>query len=124
MQFKLAKTYRYWWPVKLRVPDPATPGSFTDQELRVEFEPLPQEELTAAQEESAALTTLREVTAHGIRQVKRVVRNWDGVVDDAGNPVPFSDGALEQALQHAWFRAGLQKALADSQNGAAARLGN
>ena len=69
MQFKLAKTYRYWWPVKLRVPDPATPGSFTDQELRVEFEPLPQEELTAAQEESAALTTLREVTAHGIRLV-------------------------------------------------------
>lgn len=124
MQFKLAPTYRYWWPVTLLVPDPANAGKIVQQEMKAEFEPLPQDELTAAQEESVSLTTMRDVTDHGIRQVKRVVRNWDGVVDDAGNPVPFSEAALEQALQHAWFRKGIQKALVESQNGEEARLGN
>ena len=124
MQFKLAKTYRYWWPVVLMIPDPANPGQIVKQNLRIEFEPLPQEELTAAHEESAKLQTMREVNDHGIRQIKRVIRNWDGVVDDDGKPVPFSEAALEQALQHAWFRTAVQKALKDSQNGEAARLGN
>ncbi|RCW78078.1 hypothetical protein, partial [Paracoccus lutimaris] len=95
-----------------------------EQELKVEFEPLPQDELMAAQEESVTLPTLREVQAHGIRQVQRVVRNWEGVVDANGEIVPFSPAMLEQALQHAWFRAGIQKALAESQNGEAARQGN
>ena len=70
------------------------------------------------------LAQLAHVTDHGIRQVKRVVRNWDGVVDDDGKPVPFTPEALEQALQHAWFRAGINKALSESQNGEEARQGN
>ncbi len=124
MQFKLAKTYRYWWPVAVQIPDPATPGKIIEQRLKVEFEPLPQAELMAAQEESAKLATLREVTDHGIRQAKRVVRNWADVVDADGEIVPFSADMLEQALQHAWFRAAIQKALVESQNGEEARAGN
>lgn len=124
MQFKLARSYRYWWPVTVRVPDPENAGKIIEQTLKVQLEPLPQDELDAAQEESAALKTMREVTDHGIRQIQRVITNWDGVVDAAGDPVPFSDEMLKQALQHVWFRAGIQKALAESQNGEAARLGN
>ena len=124
MQFKLAKTYRYWWPVTVQIPDPETPGKIIEQQLKIEFEPMPQADLTTAQEESAKLKTLCEVTDHGIRQVKRVVCNWDGVVDDDGKPVPFTAEALEQALQHAWFRAGINKALSESQNGEEARQGN
>lgn len=124
MQFKLAKTYRYWWPVTVQIPDPETPGKIIEQQLKIEFEPMAQADLTTAQEESAKLKTLREVTDHGIRQIKRVICNWDGVVDDDGKPVPFTAEALEQALQHAWFRTGINKALSESQNGEEARQGN
>ena len=124
MQFKLAKTYRYWWPVTVQIPDPETPGKIIEQQLKIEFEPMAQTDLTTAQEESAKLKTLREVTDHGIRQIKRVICNWDGVVDDDGKPVPFTAEALEQALQHAWFRTGINKALSESQNGEEARQGN
>ena len=124
MQFKLAKTYRYWWPVTVQIPDPETPGKIIAQDLKVQLEPMTQAEINAAQEEAAKLKTLRAVTDHGVRQMLRVVKNWEGVVDEDGAPVPFSEAALEQALQHAWFRAGVNKALLDSQNGEEARQGN
>jgi hypothetical protein len=124
MQFKLAKTYRYWWPVTVRIPDPAAPGEIIEQKFQVELQPMPQDEWLASQEESAKITTLRGVTEHGVSQIKRIVTNWDGVVDDDARPVPYSTEGLEMALQHAWFRAAIQKALADSQNGEAAREGN
>ena len=78
----------------------------------------------AAQEESAKLATLREVTDHGIQQIQRVVKNWSDVVDADGATVPFTPEKLEMALQHAWFRTGIQRALVESQNGEAPRLGN
>lgn len=124
MQFKLAQTYRYWWPVTVRVPDPENPGQIIEQQLKVQLVPLSQKDLDAAQDESVKLKTVREVNEHGIGQLLRVVRNWEGVVDDAGEPVPFTEDGLRLALQHAWFRAGIQKALHESQNGEAARLGN
>ncbi|MBC9246743.1 hypothetical protein H4P12_08460 [Paracoccus sp. 11-3] len=124
MQFKLAKTYSYWWPVTVRVPDPEDPGKYVEQKLKVLLEPLPQDEVIAAQEESAALTTMRAVTEHGVRHMLRVVQGWDGVVDEHGKHVPFSPELLEQALQHSWFRAAIGKALTESQNGEAPRLGN
>ena len=49
MQFKLAKTYRYWWPVTVQIPDPETPGKIIEQQLKIEFEPMPQADLTTAQ---------------------------------------------------------------------------
>lgn len=124
MQFRLAKTYRYWWPVTVQIPDPETPGKIIVQDLKVQLEPMTQAEINAAQEDAAKLKTLRAVTDHGVRQMLRVVKNWDGVVDEEGQPVPFSAAALEQALQHAWFRTGVNRAILDSQNGEEARQGN
>ena len=105
MQFKLAETYRYWWPVTVMVPDPQKPGKYIEQGFKAELEPLSQEELTCASEESASLTSMREITKHGIQQIQRVVKNWSDVVDPDGATVPFTPEKLEMALQHAWFRA-------------------
>ena len=66
MQFKLAETYRYWWPVTVMVPDPQKPGNYIEQGFKAELEPLSQEELTCACEECASLTSMREITNHGI----------------------------------------------------------
>lgn len=123
MQFKLAKTHRYWWPVKVRVPDPANAGQFLEQELRLELEPLPRDEVIASQERLGELKTVREAIDHEVAEMLRVVRNWDGVVDDGGT-VPFSIEAFGAALQHSWFRAGVSEAMRASLNGEEARLGN
>lgn len=124
MRFKLAKTYRYWWPVTVQIPDTDHPGRFLEQQLRVEFEPLPQDEAIAIDEAGAALRTMREINDHGVQYMRRVVNDWDGVEGTDGKPVPFTAELLEQALQHAWFRTALQRALRESQNGEAAKLGN
>ncbi len=124
MQFKLAKTYRYTWPATVQVPDPDQPGKYIAQHLEVVLEPLPQDEITAATEASAALKTMRAIAEHGIAQMQRVVKGWSGVVGDDNEPVPFSAENLTAALQHSWFRAGIQQALFESQNGEAPRLGN
>lgn len=123
MQFKLAKTHRYWWPVTVRVPDPENAGQIIEQTLRVELEPLPRDEALAAQEAGGTLTTARAAVEHEITQTLRVVRNWDGVVDESGT-VPFSPEAMRAAMQHTWFREAVSRAIADSLNGEAARLGN
>lgn len=123
MQFKLAETYRYWWPVTVRVPDPDHAGQIVEQSFRVLFEPLDREAQLAESEVAAGLKTMRDLVDHETRNALRVVRNWDGVVGDDG-VVPFSEAMLKQALRHSWFRDGIQKALKDSLAGEEARLGN
>ena len=124
MQFKLSKSHRYWWPVTVSIPDPENPGRFVEQNLKMQFEPLGRDEQLAAQDTAAALTSLRELAEHETEQARRIVKNWDGVVDDDGGPVPFSPELLDQALQQPWFRKAVQEALHQSMTGEKARLGN
>ena len=124
MQFKLAETYRYWWPVKVRVPDPESPGKIVEQTFKALFEPLDREEQLAESERAAGLKTMRDLVDHEIQNALRVVKNWDEVIGDGGEIVPFSEDKLRQALRHSWFRAGVQEALKESLAGEEARLGN
>ena len=124
MQFKLSKSHRYWWPVVVRLPDPENAGKIIEQRFEVQFEPLSREDMLAAQEEASKLTSLRELTDHEMAQALRIVKNWQGVVDDAGEVVPFSADMLTGALQQPWFRNALNAALGQSMNGDEARLGN
>ena len=124
MQFKLAETYRYWWPVTVRCPDPSNAGQIVEQQFRALFEPLDREEQLAEGEKAAGLTTMRAIVDHEIETALRVVKGWDGVVGDDGALVPYTPDLLKQALRHSWFRDGLQRALKDSLTGEAARLGN
>lgn len=124
MQFKLAETYRYWWPVTVRVPDPDNAGQILKQKFRVLFEPLDREEQLAESERAAGLKTMRDLVDHEIQNALRVVKNWDDVIGDGGEIVPFSEDKLRQALRHSWFRDGIQTALKESLSGEEARLGN
>lgn len=124
MQFKLSKTHRYWWPVSVSIPDPENPGQFVEQRLKVQFEPLGRDAQLAAQDQAAQLTTLRALADHETEQARRIVKNWEGVIDADGSPVPFTPELLDQALQQAWFRKGVQEALHESMTGDKARLGN
>lgn len=123
MQFNLSKSYRYWWPVTVRSPDPENPGKVIEQKLRVQFEPLPRDEEIAWQEKTAKLKTARARVEDEKVQMRSVVKNWDGVLSGS-DIVPFSPEALDLALQHPWFRIGLANAFAESLSGEEARMGN
>ena len=124
MQFRLAETYRYWWPVTVRCPDPSNAGKIVEQQFRALFQPLDREEQLAESAKFANLNTMREMVDQEIENALRVVKGWDGVIGDDGALIPFSTDLLKQALRHSWFRDALQKALKDSLAGEAARLGN
>lgn len=123
MNFKLAKTYRYWWPVTVRVPDPENPGKFQEQQLRVQFEPLPRSEQIDGVEQLQRMD-MRGTYDYEIEKAAAQVKTWEGVVDDAGEVAPFTPELLTQAMQFEWFRKGISKALIESQNGEEARSGN
>ncbi|MDN5786397.1 hypothetical protein [Pseudorhodobacter sp.] len=124
MQFKLSKSHRYWWPVMVHIPDPDAPGKLIMQELQVQFEPLTRDEFLSAQEAAAKMTTMRELADHEVAQARRIVKNWQGVVDGDGEILPFSEPDLDVALQQPWFRKAVNDALTQSMNGEEARLGN
>lgn len=124
MKFILSPTDRYWWPVIVRIPDPQNPGQILEQTFKAEFEPLTPEEESRAAEVAAGLNSMREILDHSIAQAARVVKNWDGVVDELANPVPFSPEMLRLALGKTWFRIGVNEAYQQSLKGEAARLGN
>lgn len=124
MQFKLSKSHRYWWPVRVRIPDPEQPGRIIEQQLKMQFEPLSREDMLEAQDAAAKISSLREMADHEAAQARRIVKNWEGVVDEAGAVVPFTPELLDQALGQSWFRKAVQDALAESMNGEEARRGN
>lgn len=124
MQFKLTKSHLYWWPVTVRIPDPEAPGKIVEQVLKVQFEPRSRDAQLEAQEAAAKLTSLRDIIAHDIAEARAVVRNWDDVIGEDNQLVPFTAERLELALQHSWFRKAIQAALTESVNGEEARLGN
>ncbi|MBY6091077.1 hypothetical protein [Maritimibacter alkaliphilus] len=124
MKFTLAKSIRYWWPVTVRMPDPNTPGKIIEQQLKVLFEPKGRDEAIAAQDAYAALGSVRERADHEHAELRDVVKGWDDVVDEDRNPVPFTEEAIQAALQLSWFRTGVYNAYADSLAGQEARLGN
>lgn len=124
MQFKLTKTYEYWWPVTVVMPDPKRPGKFIEAKFEALLEPLPLDEQLADLDEDRATATTRENVERNLQRLARTVKGWRGILDEGDEPLPFSDEMLEMALQQAPFRAAIQKALQDSQNGEAARRGN
>lgn len=123
MQFVLTDSYRYWWPVRVRIPDPESPGKIIEQVLKVQFEPKSREAYIAAQEEAAKITDPRKLLEHEVQAALDVVKNWDEVTSKDGL-VPFTPDNLRLALQQSWFRRGIQEALLESMNGEEARLGN
>lgn len=124
MQFKLTKSYRYWWPVTVRIPDPENAGKIIVQRLRVQFEPKPRPDIVEAQERAAKMTSMRELIDHEISEARDIIKNWDDAIGDDGQHVPFTAENLELALRQPWFRKGVNEALTELMNGEEARLGN
>ena len=127
MTFKLSSTRLYWWTVKVKQPiddpDPKKGGKIETVELKVQFEALAQDDARAHAVEIRDLPKdERDKREHDL--IERAVRNWEGVVDDDNQPVPFSLEAFRRAMQFSWFRLAIYEAWIASSAGEEARRKN
>lgn len=124
MKFKLVDTYRYWWPVTVRIPHPDVAGTIQEQTLKVLFEAQDREDALAAQELYETLVTPRERAEHETTQLLAVVKGWDDVEGEDKAPVPFTEDNFRAALQKAWFRSAVYAEYANSLSGREAQVKN
>lgn len=120
MKFKLTDTDSFWWPVRVRVPDPDKAGEVLTQTLEMKFAPQDQDEVLAQQETYNKLRTARERVDHEREQLQKICLDWRGL---EGDP-PFNAENFAKAIGKAWFRQAVYEAYSDSLSGTAALTGN
>ncbi len=124
MKFVLSSKISYFWPVTVRMPNPDAPGEIVEQTFQMRFTPQTQDEAIASNAVFQKLSTVEEQISHERANLMKVCTGWDDVVDADKNAIAFTQENLLMAMQQPWFRTGVNDALAESQNGQAARLGN
>lgn len=113
--FVLRPPTDFWWPV--RIPT-ASEGDYTYAKLDLLFAALPQPELDKMQGIGLAEG---EKPPSDTQIALRVVRGWRHMPDEHGNPVPFSEQALQQLLAHPMARLHIVGTYMAASNGLAAR---
>jgi len=112
MAFVLSKSATYIWPVRISLATDG--GKKTVETLDVEFRRLPQSRITELVQQARAAERGRDDDAalDDREAAREIIAGWDGVVDDSGKPIPFSEAALGQLLEiptvagqivQAWF---------------------
>lgn len=126
MDFQITKTFAYWWPVTVSIPnpDPDHAGKVIKQTFKMQFEAIDRDAQIENQQKLDVLIDPKEIVKHEHDFLRLVCKNWSGVVDDTKSPVAFSDQAFRDALQKAWFREAVYAAYNESLSGKDARLGN
>ncbi len=115
-KFQMTTRRQYWWPVRVRYPDPdpKKAGQVTEETFNALFEEIGFDASIALDEELAALSP-KERQKREHEHLTRIVKGWDdGVVDENKQPVPFSAEALHAALQSVFVRTGLYAAYMQS----------
>jgi hypothetical protein len=99
MAFVLSKSDTYDWPVRITLATDG--GKRTVETLDVNFRRLPQSRITelVKQARAAELGRDDDVVMDDREAAREIIAGWDGVVDDAGKPVPYSEAALAQLLE-------------------------
>ena len=112
MAFVLSKSDTYDWPVRITLATDG--GKRTVETLDVNFRRLPQSRITELVKQARAAELGRDDDAalDDREAAREIIAGWDGVVDDAGKAIPFSEAALAQLLEiptvagqivQAWF---------------------
>ena len=87
--FKIVKTDRYKWPVKVSIP--VDGGRYEDSTFDVVFKRLSKPEVDDMR------AKLFKDDGDAVMAARNVVMDWSGVEDGDG-PIPFSDSALDNVL--------------------------
>ena len=110
MAFVLTQSETYTWPVSFEFPSDG--GRFERQAFDAEFNRLPQSRIR----EIGELIDSGEVTDASV--AAEVLVGWSGVNDSNGDPIPFSQKALEQMLDVPMLAAAIVLAYFNSLSGA------
>ncbi|MES0879700.1 hypothetical protein [Roseibium sp. SCP14] len=114
MNFKITDTYRFWWPVTVRMPDPNNAGAIIEQKFEALFEALPEDRANEMDEAFAALETAKDRKAHQHDAIREILKDWRGVIAEDESEQPFTEDAREQCIQSTWFRIGVYDAYAQA----------
>lgn len=113
--FKIAKSRCVKWPVTISVPQSG--GTVQKHKIEAEFDLLTQsrlqEVMAADRNDDGDAALLREV-----------LLGWDGVADEAGQPVEFSDEARNDLVDIPYVRAALIRGYFEAASGNAAARKN
>ncbi len=118
--FKVTKEHTFWWPVKVRLPDPDKAGAIKEETFNMRFRALAADRAKAIEADNANA----DIIDRSIASILEVALDWSDVVDDDRNPVPFTPEALTDALLYPFVRDGIVAAYAAAISGQAARQGN
>ncbi len=124
MKFSPTQDYRFWWPVKVRLPDPENAGAIVEHSFEAQFLALPHDRAKQIDADYRALKTQEEKEAHEFDHIKEFMIGWRDVEDQNDNVLPFNEENLVAMLQHAWFRTGIYKGYAEAMRGEEAREKN
>jgi hypothetical protein len=110
MTFRIAQKPSYTWPVKLQVA--ADGGKFETHTFDVEFRRLPQGEIDKLLKQAADL----EIADADLARL--VVVGWQGIEDEDGAALPFSEAARDKVLDVLLVRGAIVEAWIESIRGA------
>jgi hypothetical protein len=144
--FKIVSNLTAWWPVTVLEPDNENPGTLKEETFEVEFIIRGRNELKVNQDERKALVKQlpsgddflsdhaaatakgekigAKIEAHDRKMDHLSIKNWRGILDEQGNPLPFTAAALDMALNHDRIRVALNKGFEEAVSNDKARVGN
>ncbi|MEA3265209.1 MAG: hypothetical protein U9R07_17190 [Pseudomonadota bacterium] len=98
--FKLSADPRFTHEVKVQVP---VDGGHKEQSFKATFRVLPLDQLTAEDEDASSDDQSQ------VNTLRKVVVGLDDLVDDAGEPVPYSDEIRDQLIGVPYVRIALMQ---------------
>jgi uncharacterized protein YicC (UPF0701 family) len=119
--FILKETITAFWPVRVKEPNPKSPGTFTEYKFEVEFTLLNRDQAQAQNdlrsemlkdEMRTAKEILDDVDQFDTNSFVEAISDWRGVYDEAKNEIPYSRDMLITAMNRPLIR----KAIAEAYN--------
>ena len=108
MKFVIDQERLYWWPIKVRIPNPDRSGQIMEETFEMQFAAVDEDTARATAEAYKALETDEERMQHRDDQLLNAVRDWRGVVDGDKNPIPFTKEMFLTVLRAGpWYREGI-----------------
>lgn len=118
--FVVTKEHTFWWPVKVRIPDPDKAGELNEATFNMRFKAVAKDRNDELIAKNGTLPNVDQTIAF----IREAAIDWNDVVDGNKEAVPFSQDALTDMLLYPWARDGIVNAYTAAISGQAARLGN
>lgn len=124
--FILKDEIKAWWPVKVKEPNPSSPGTFITHKFEVEFTLINQDEANAMNEARALIfkddalepgEIVKSLQNFDAERFAERISNWRGVFGEDKREVAFSREILLDALKRPLIYAAVAEAFEDMASG-------